>query len=126
MEKRFALIIEDSEDIADFFSIALRMTGFRTEIVADGSEAMARLSEIVPDVIVLDLHLPGVMGGDILHHVRADPRLANAQVMIIAADARMAQEFEDLADLVLVKPVGLEQIRILASRLSPPSDSAGS
>lgn len=123
MVKRSALIIEDSEDIADFLAIALKMSGFEAEIVADGERALARLKQIVPDVVVLDLHLPRVMGGDVLSAIRADPRLAHTQVMIVTADARMAQDLEDQADLVLVKPVGLEQIRVLAARLMVKDDS---
>ncbi len=122
MKRRFALIIEDSEDIADFLTIALKMTGFETEIVADGERALARLAQIVPDVVILDLHLPRVMGGEVLSAIRADPRLAHTQVMIVTADARMAQDLEDQADLVLIKPVGLEQIRVLAARLTATDD----
>lgn len=122
MKKRFALIVEDSEDIADFLTIALKMTGFETEIVADGERALARLAQIVPDVVILDLHLPRVMGGEVLSAIRADPRLAHTQVMIVTADARMAQDLEDQADLVLIKPVGLEQIRVLAARLTAADD----
>ena len=55
---RFALIVEDDKDLSTIFSIALQEADFETEIVSTGDKALERLADIVPDVVVLDLHLP--------------------------------------------------------------------
>ncbi len=117
MNTPLALIVEDTEEIADFFSMALQMAGFETETALTGDVAMERLAAITPDVLVLDLHLPEVQGGDILHYVRAEQRLAGTHVIIVTADARGAESLRESADLVLVKPVGLAQLRDLAKRM---------
>ena len=61
-----ALIIEDDEKLATIFAQALRMASFETQIIRDGREANEKLNLLNPDVILLDLHLPGLSGDKIL------------------------------------------------------------
>ncbi len=117
MTKPFALIVEDDDKLADIFSIAMGAAGFEIEIVYDGRAALARLAGLVPDVLVLDLHLPYVSGRDILRQVRADSRLAQTRVILATADAMAAEVLRDEADLVLLKPISPIQLRELATRL---------
>ncbi len=117
MSKPTALIIEDDVGHSIVFSEALKAGGFETEIIRDGKIAIQRLSTITPGVIVLDMHLPHVAGIDVLRHIRADDRLAETRVIVATADAAMAQEIREQADLVLVKPISFKQLRDLAVRL---------
>jgi two-component system, cell cycle response regulator DivK len=119
MSNPLALIIEDDENLADIFSLALRRAQFEVEIVQEGDKALTRLTEIVPAVVVLDLHLPHVSGETILHQLRADQRLAGTRVILATADAFLAGELREEADLVLLKPISPGQLRELASRLRP-------
>src|SRR5262245_948292 len=119
MSDPLALIIEDDENLADIFSLALRRARFEVEIVREGDVALARLAETVPAVVVLDLHLPSVSGETILHQMRADERLADTKIILATADAFMAGELREEADLVLLKPISPNQLRELASRLRP-------
>ena len=111
-----ALIIEDDEDLSIIFSEALRSAGFETEAIKDGQTAMDRLAVVQPRVIVLDLHLPHVNGIEILAKIRSDPTLKHAKVIVVTADARMA-ELAEAADFVLIKPIGFNMLRELSSRL---------
>ena len=81
MAKPFALIIEDDEDLSVIFCEALQAAGFKTEVARAGDTALARLAVTTPGVVVLDLHLPRVAGMDILHQIRADPRLVAAALL---------------------------------------------
>lgn len=119
MSSQLALVIEDDAALATIFSEALEATGFETEIIRSGDIALTRLAVTEPDVVVLDLHLPRIEGTDILHEIRADPRLAKTQVMIATADPRLAEPLQTQADLVLQKPISFSQLRDLAARLSP-------
>ena len=112
-----AMIVEDDEKLAVIFTQALKQAAFETETVCNGREALARLAETCPAVVVLDLHLPDVSGGTILEHIRKDPRLAKTQVILATADAAMADSYDSQADLVLIKPVSFSQLRDLAVRL---------
>ena len=123
MNTPFALIIEDDADLAMIFRGALRQANFETEVVSDGQIALSRLAETVPDVVVLDLHLPSISGDKILHEIRADERLAQTRVIVTTADAVRADELRTEADLVLLKPVSFEQLTVMAARLRPPNTS---
>jgi len=72
----------------------------------------------VPQIVVLDLNLPGISGADILAHIRADKRLSKTHVILATADERQAETLTDDADIVLLKPVSPTQLRELALRIS--------
>ncbi len=117
MTKQLALIIEDDYDASTIFATALQVVGFDTEIISSGEQAVARLNAVTPDLVMLDLHLPRVVGTDILNQIRNDERLKDTLVIVASADARMADMIRPLADLVLLKPTTFSQVRDLASRL---------
>ena len=118
MDNALALIIEDDEDAGIIFSQALQDAGFDTEIVLTGDEALIRLDNVTPDVVVLDLELPRVPGVEILRRIRANVRLTKTHVIIATAFPDMAVGLGNMADLVLIKPISFAQLRDLASRLS--------
>jgi len=117
MEKPFALIVEDDRDISALFRHVLDIAGYHTEIILGGKEAITRLNSVRPDIVLLDLHLPGVSGTQILEHVRAEERLKAVPVVVITGYARDAESLPVEPDLVLMKPVNLEQLSNLVQRL---------
>ena len=117
MAKYFALIVEDDQDLAIIFARALQDAGFETQIVRSGDTALMWLSSTTPDVVVLDLHLPRISGGDLLQRIRANPQLEGVKVIIATADPQLAEVLQEEADLVLLKPIGFSQLRDLAARL---------
>jgi two-component system cell cycle response regulator DivK len=119
MSKPLALIVEDNIDLAAILASALQTSGFEVETIHDGAKALARLAEIVPALVILDLHLPHLSGANALRQIQTDRRLLNTRVVIATADAAMADELRDKADLVLLKPVSMAQMRELATRLIP-------
>ena len=119
MSNLSALIVEDNKDLADIFAMALQTAGFETQIAEAGDIALTQLTSITPDIVVLDLNLPRVPGMEVLHHIRANPRLENVQVIIATAYPRMAENLQEEADLILLKPVSFVQLRDLAVRFSP-------
>lgn len=112
-----ALIIEDDVDLASIFAEALQAAQFKTEIIPDGAVAQSRLQEIVPQLVVLDLHLPHVSGEALLRQIRSTPALAKLKVVIASADPITADMLSPESDLVLVKPISFSQLRDLAQRL---------
>ena len=120
MTQPLALIIEDDEKLAAIFAEALKRAEFEIEIAQDGKVALAKLSDLIPDLVVLDLHLPEVSGKDILYRIRGDSRLAETRIMITTADPALADGLREDADLALVKPISFSQLYSLASRLRPP------
>jgi two-component system cell cycle response regulator DivK len=115
-----ALIIEDDDDLADIFAEALRGIEYEVEHVADGKLAQERLKNgAAPFIILLDMHLPHVSGGDLLTIIKQDQRFTKTMVIITTADARMGDMYRDQADFVLIKPISFVQLRDLTARLKP-------
>lgn len=124
MGNPLVFIIEDHEDAAIIFSEALKAAGFATEIIQSGDVALERLSETVPEMVILDLNLPQVSGTDILSKIRSDERLADTCVIVATAHPQLADGVQGEADLVLLKPISFTQLRGLAMRLGSARPSA--
>src|SRR5512141_307079 len=117
METPFALIVEDDRDIAALFRHVLDIAGYRTEIAMHGREALDRLKLAQPDIVLLDLNLPGVPGAKILEWMRGDDRLRDVPVVVVTAHSHIADSLPVEPDLVLLKPVNLSQLSNLVQRL---------
>jgi DNA-binding response OmpR family regulator len=117
LNKLLALVIEDNIDQAEILAKSLQTAGFKTEIINDGNAAISRLGAVVPDLVVLDLHLPGVSGTGILLKIRADARLAHTRVIVVTVEPETAGFLQDEADLILVKPIGFVQFGMAAVSL---------
>jgi CheY-like chemotaxis protein len=116
MTNPLAFIVEDDPQLSQIFLLTLSES-FEVEAITDGAQALARLSEVVPSLVVLDINLPGVSGAKILHFIRADSRFEKTRVILATADSRQADELQDKADIVLLKPISITQLRELANRL---------
>jgi CheY-like chemotaxis protein len=118
-EKPLAYIVEDNRDTVTIFRGALEMAQYKVEEAYDGAVAQNYLAETVPDLIILDLHIPNVSGDILLQQIRSDERLKDTRVFLATADANMAAQLRDQAELVLLKPIGFSQLKELAERFRP-------
>jgi CheY-like chemotaxis protein len=117
--KPVAMVIEDNADQNLVFTMALNKAGFHTESIHNGQEAQKRLKQVVPHVVILDLHLPDIDGNVVLAQIRSDERLAKVNVILATADAVFAEALQSQAELVLLKPVSFSQLADLAHRFNP-------
>jgi DNA-binding response OmpR family regulator len=116
MTKPLVFVVEDDPKLREIMSIALE-ADFELETCADGNTALERLRTIAPEIVILDLNLPGVSGKELLTYVRAQDRLAKTRVILTTADDRQAETLNNDADIVLLKPVSPMQLRELTLRL---------
>ena len=117
MPKPLALVIEDDPQLNQIFTLTL-FESFEVETISDGPQALDRLTEIIPNVVVLDINLPGVPGDQILRMIRSNSRLHSVKVILATASTHQASDLQDMADIVLLKPISPMQLRELAERLS--------
>lgn len=115
--KPFALIVEDDPQLVTIFETAFQIGGFETDTAVDGRIAQTKLQTLVPDVILLDVHLPYVSGDDLLLSIRADTRFDQTQVILSTADSRVASQLRETASMVLLKPVSFKELVELAKSL---------
>jgi CheY-like chemotaxis protein len=118
-----ALVVEDNEDLNAIFSSALEKAGYIIQSAFDGAAALLLLSEIVPAMVVLDLHMPKVGGDVVLKNIRNDRRLEDTTVIVVTADHTFAEALQLQKELLLLKPVSFSQLSELASRFVPKKDS---
>ena len=82
------LLVDDDPAILRLLDVNFRMEGFDVEAVSHGEDALAAVSRDVPDVVVLDLMLPGMDGREILRRLRDDPATAAVPVLFLTARGR--------------------------------------
>ncbi len=123
MNKPFVLIIEDDRDIAALFRHVVDMVGYHTEIALSGRVANDRLSKSNPDIVILDLNLPGVSGEELLIKIRNDKRLDQTKIIVVTAHAYIANTLPVEPDLILLKPVSIEQLSTFIRRFGNTKES---
>lgn len=118
MMENLALLIEDDEDLSEIFTNALQAAGYTVEAILDGKVAEERLLQVVPKVIVLDMHLPNVNGATLLQRIQANENLKATRIIIATADSVQAEFYRNTATITLVKPISFSQLRDLSARLN--------
>jgi len=117
MDKPVAFIVEDDRDIVALFRHVLDIAGYHTEIMLDGREAMERIETSPPNIVLLDLQLPHLSGVEILTRMRASEKMRNIPVVVITAYPVYAANLPVEPDLLLQKPVDINQLSNLVQRL---------
>jgi DNA-binding response OmpR family regulator len=113
MTKPLALIVEDEYDLSLLLAQIVELAGYKTEVIRSGDIALNRLSKVIPDLVILDLNLPKVLGTDILQHIRSEQRLLGVHVIVVTAYKHLAEAVYAQADHVLNKPFEFDQLNQL-------------
>ena len=120
------LIVEDDADIAALIAHYLQKTGFGSETISDGGRALSRARESSPDLIILDLMLPGMNGLEVCRALRGDDKTALTPIIMLTARGEEAERILGLdvgADDYVVKPFSpnelMARVRALLRRASP-------
>jgi DNA-binding response OmpR family regulator len=82
---RRILIVEDHPTMREAMRLVLEGEGFQIEEAADGETALAAIHASPPDLLFLDLNIPGTSGTGVLEAVRADPAFADVRVIVVTA-----------------------------------------
>ena len=112
------VVADDDADIRDLVVFKLRQAGHDVEAVEDGAAAVEACQASSPDLVVLDVMMPGMGGLDATRALRLDPRLARVPVILLTARAQesdIEQGFGAGADDYVVKPFSPRE---LASRVA--------
>lgn len=78
------LLIEDDPFLIDIYSTKMKEAGFEVEVTDDGGEAITKIVEQKPDLVLLDIVLPSVNGWEILRSIKKDSSLSNVKVIILS------------------------------------------
>ena len=120
--RRAIVVIEDDPSSAELVGVHLSAAGLRPVTVRTGEEGLAAIRALRPTAVVLDIHLPGMDGWDVLSAIKADPQLASTPVVVVSVLPERGRGFALGAADYLVKPVSKEGLlgavwRAVAERL---------
>jgi two-component system phosphate regulon response regulator PhoB len=126
------LIVEDETDLAELIAFHLRQEGYLAEIAGNGRLGLERALADPPDLVVLDLMLPEMLGSEVCRNLRKDKRTVAMPVLMLTAKGEEIDRvvgFEVGADDYVVKPFSLRElllrIKSLLRRSQPVMDSSG-
>jgi two-component system phosphate regulon response regulator PhoB len=117
MAANHILVVDDEEDILELVSYNLAKAGYRVTAVASGEEAIKSARSKSPDLVLLDLMLPGVDGLEVCNTLKRDPRTANIPIVMLTArgeEADIVSGLELGADDYVTKPFSP---RVLLARI---------
>ncbi|MBI4081920.1 MAG: response regulator transcription factor [Candidatus Lambdaproteobacteria bacterium] len=132
MAKEQLLVIEDEEDLLELIRFNLEREGYRITAVATGEAAVRAAETATPDLVLLDLMLPGMDGLEVCRLLRRNPRTAGVPIMMVTAKGEEADIVAGLelgASDYVTKPfsprVLVARVRVvLRSRTREPVDEA--
>jgi two-component system alkaline phosphatase synthesis response regulator PhoP len=123
VDRKRILVVDDEIYIVHILEFTLTMEGYEVLTAADGEEALRRLEQDRPDLVVLDIMMPKVDGYEVLRRIRADEEFRQLPVILLSAKGRPIDRDTGLeigADDYIVKPFSprrlLQKIQDLLER----------
>ena len=101
------LIVDDDEDNLTIVSSFLLRGGYEVRIARDGPTALASVRQQRPDVVLLDVMMPGMDGMQVLDHLKLDPKTASIPIVMVTAktqDEDVLAGYQSGADYFITKP----------------------
>ena len=119
------LLVEDNEPSRDALGRRLERRGFHVALAVDGQDAVARAHTESPDLILMDLGLPGIDGWEATRQLKNDPATRHIPIIVLSAHVMLADRNKSLAagaDDFDSKPVRFDQLLSKIERLLPQSE----
>ncbi len=112
-DRKRILLVEDEPDVLEITAFRLQQAGYEIITAIDGEKALELAEKEMPDLVLLDLSLPGIDGHEVCRKLKADERLKRIPVVIFTAstDAVKGKLKQIGADDYLIKPCEPEELR---------------
>ncbi|MEW8626744.1 MAG: response regulator [Candidatus Thiodiazotropha sp.] len=107
------LIVDDEPNIVFSVEFLMRRSGYEVVTAADGEQAMQKLTDEMPDLMILDVMMPRKNGFEVCAEVRADQRMADLPILMLSAKGRDAEVKKGLslgADAYITKPFSTHEL----------------
>lgn len=115
------LVVEDQDDVAQLIDVVLKGEGYTVAIARDGAQGLMMSRDWQPDLILMDIMLPGVDGGTLIARLRQEPETADLPIIAMSASRTLRDRTTELeADALLSKPFDVDallvQVQFLLTR----------
>lgn len=127
LNENHVLVIDDQLEVTQAYARTLKRAGYKVDIVNDGFRAGVKLLMLKPNLIILDLKMPGVDGYSILNFVRNESELKRVKIIVAsgAEEASLKKAMEAGANVVLSKPFTNVELIKEVKKLSPLASEIG-
>jgi len=116
-EKSMVIVIDDEETMRDSCSLILKKDGFRVETAENGSSGIRKINQFSPDIVLVDLKMPGISGFDVLDQIgKIDPDIISIVITGYATVESAVEAMRKGAYDFLPKPFTPEELRIIIRR----------
>lgn len=120
------LVVDDEPNIVLSLEFLMEQAGFEVVTAEDGEQALARVNDSQPDLLLLDISLPGISGFDVLERLRGEPTTAQLPIIMLTAHGRDVEREKGMAlgaDDYITKPFStqslVEKVKALLSEEQP-------
>ena len=107
------LIADDEQNIVISLEFLMKREGFQVTVANDGEEALARIREGAPDLVLLDVMMPRKTGFEVCQAVKSDPALQSVKILMLTAKGRDTEVAKGLAigaDAYVTKPFSTKDL----------------
>lgn len=123
-------MVEDDPTIAEMYSLRLSVAGWEVRLVENGEAAQAAARELRPELVILDIMLPGIDGVEVLRRLRADPDTRGLNVVVLSNSAGLADADTEarrlgILDWLVKSRVSPSQLATRLAELLRTADSGG-
>jgi two-component system, OmpR family, response regulator VicR len=108
-----ALVVDDDPASVKIISKVLQLEGYEVRVAMDGFSAGAQLVDFAPDIITLDLKMPGLSGNEVIRFIRSMKQFRKSRILVAssASIGKLEAALSEGADDYLAKPLDLEKLR---------------
>ncbi|MGH7251376.1 MAG: response regulator transcription factor [Nitrospiraceae bacterium] len=108
------MVVDDEPMVRNLLSQFLTLRGYRVRGAKDGPDALALLKQEHPQLVILDLYMPGMNGVDVLRQLRANDYKGSVIALSASQDEQLLQEMLELGSVdIMGKPVDLERLAMM-------------
>lgn len=107
------LVVDDNRDNVEILRAFLESRGYRVAAAVDGTSALAKVEEVQPQLVLLDVMMPGMDGWQVCRTIKNHPDHGATKVVMVTAKGDYEDKFEGMrsgADDYVVKPVDLDEL----------------
>jgi len=108
------MVVDDEPIVRKLLSQFLTLRGYRVQAAKDGPEALTLLKEEKPQLIILDLYMPGMNGVDVLRQLRGNDYKGSVIALSASQDEQLLQQMLELGSVdIMGKPVDLDRLAMM-------------
>lgn len=104
------LIIDDEDELNEMVTLRLQKVGFEVDSATDGSSGLQKVKSFKPDVVLLDINMPGMDGWEVCERLRSDPETKDLFIVVLTATRNFQKAKQLNVNRVVLKPFNYDEI----------------